>query len=617
MDWYFPPTGGGAEYGINESGIQTFKSGLDKSLAREAIQNSLDARDDPDIPVEVSFFRFNISKEELPGGTNLEDILGRARSYYSTDRDARSFYDEALRVMQDTIPCLKISDFNTKGLRGSIDQKEESTFYALTKSMGVSNKSQSSGGSFGIGKAAPFSMSSLRTVFYSTYNVDEEYKLLGVSRLSAFEDAMGEKRQNVGFYGHYDEAKQAVQELTVLEDMPKKFRRDSYNGAGTDISIIGYKTTDNWMDGLLNAILNDFYPAIFYGNLVVKLVDRGAVVDINKSTLGDLMSEYANGKKDSYPYYLALSDPDYSFSTNLDILGESHLYIKKNDEFPSKVQWSRSPLMIVRSKKYGSPEPYAALFICNDTEKGDPILRSLEPAAHTDWTASLWDPIKNKSISSAKTFGLMVLYEFESWIREKLEEVSLVGENEVIEIEGLGEYLPDKDIGDFTSNDMPDDLIGESTSILRRESPVSRPRVGSIKPVRPGQTPSGSKRPHKKHAGTKKSGGAEESPGSESKRILTSMIDTRSREITDGTERLYVISILPNEDTSGDLNIVAYGRSGHYDVDIDFATNRSGERLAIEGSYIKDIELGKGMPETITIKLKDNERFSIGVENYG
>jgi hypothetical protein len=615
-DWNFPLTGGGAEYGINESGIETFKSGLDKSLAREVIQNSLDARDNQEKPVEVSFFKFDISKEELPGGDRLQDIFEKAKAYYATDRDAASFYNEAIKVVSGAIPCLKISDFNTKGLCGTSDQKEESTFYALTKAMGVSNKTQSSGGSFGIGKSAPFSMSSLRTVFYSTYNIDDEYKLLGVSRLTTFEDLPGEKRQNVGFYGNLNNEKQVVDELTNFDEMPKKLRRGGNNGAGTDITIIGYKAEQEWTEGLLNAVLNEFYPAIYYGNLIVKLVDKNRTVDIDKETLGNLMAEYANNKGDSYPYYLALSSPDYNFSESLDILGNCHLFIKKNDEFPSKVQWSRSPLMVVRSKRYGSPEAYSALFICDDSEKGDRILRSLEPPAHNDWKSSLWDPIKNRDISTIKSYGNMVLFELESWIRKKLEEISAVKEDHIVEIEGLGEYLPDTEVGNFTAEDLQDDLLDINTSVAKKESPISKPRVGTVKPVRPGEKPSKPKAPHKKESGGAKSGGAEEQPRSDKKRILTSSVEIRSREINNGNKRLYVLSMLPNEDTSGDLNIVARGETGYYGMDLDYAENSIGSRLEVEGSFIKNLQMKKGVPEKITIKLNDDGRYSIGVENY-
>lgn len=619
-EWHFPLTGGGAEYGINESGIQTFKSGMDKSLAREAIQNSLDAKvDDPDkqaMPVLVRFVKFDIDKDDLPGAQRLEDVLVKAREYYGSDKDAVRFYDEALKVIQGPIPCLKISDYNTKGLRGTAEQKEKSTFYALTKAMGVSNKSKSSGGSFGIGKSAPFSMSSLRTVIYSTYNIDDEFKLLGAARLTTFEDSPNEKRQNVGFFGNFDEEKQSVEELTDFDAMPEKFRRDNRSGAGTDISIVGYKAEDNWRASVLNAVLNDFYPAIFFNNLVVELIDASGTVTVNSDTLGVLMAEFAADHGDSYPYYQALSEAEYHFQEKLDILGDCSLYIKKGDAFPGKVQLARSPLMIVKPKRYGAPESYAALFICNDIEKGDPLLRNLEPAAHNDWIASLWDPLTMEP--KVKSYGSTILSELDTWIKGKIDAISTADTEHVLEIEGLGEYLPDEEVGDFEAEEDNDDLLDNHTEIRKKNEKkpvVSKPQVSIVKPVKTGVKTSKAVR-QGDGTGTKPPGGSEEDEQSNINRIMTSLINSKSREINNGNGREYILSILPIEDTAGDLRIVARGEISHYGIELQYAKNRQGQELDVDGSMIKGLKLSKGVPELITMKLTDKGRYSVEVENY-
>ena len=57
----------------------------------------------------------------------------------------------------------------------------------LTKSSGSSDKKGPAGGSFGIGKFAPFACSDLFTVFYNTYDIEDECAYQGVSRLVTFE----------------------------------------------------------------------------------------------------------------------------------------------------------------------------------------------------------------------------------------------------------------------------------------------------------------------------------------------------------------------------------------------------------------------------------------------
>ena len=64
---------------------------------------------------------------------------------------------------------------------------------------GASDKSGTAGGSFGIGKFAPFACSDFRTVFYSTLDKDGVKAYQGVSRLTSFRTASGMVTQGTGF----------------------------------------------------------------------------------------------------------------------------------------------------------------------------------------------------------------------------------------------------------------------------------------------------------------------------------------------------------------------------------------------------------------------------------
>ena len=63
------------------------------------------------------------------------------------------------------------------------DEEYNSPWCNLTKSQGASDKSGSNGGSFGIGKFAPYACSAFRTVFYSTLDRDGISAYQGVARL--------------------------------------------------------------------------------------------------------------------------------------------------------------------------------------------------------------------------------------------------------------------------------------------------------------------------------------------------------------------------------------------------------------------------------------------------
>ena len=65
IGWHFPPTNGGRVDGFNDPGIAHFKGSPYSSLARETIQNSLDARATSDQPVHVSFEMIELSPEDV------------------------------------------------------------------------------------------------------------------------------------------------------------------------------------------------------------------------------------------------------------------------------------------------------------------------------------------------------------------------------------------------------------------------------------------------------------------------------------------------------------------------------------------------------------------------
>ena len=79
--------------------------------------------------------------------------------------DTHIFVDSALNCLnENAIPFLKISDYSTKGLTGN-DYDKNGTWYKLVKSRGSSSKTGGEGGSFGIGKGAPFGASDSTSCF--------------------------------------------------------------------------------------------------------------------------------------------------------------------------------------------------------------------------------------------------------------------------------------------------------------------------------------------------------------------------------------------------------------------------------------------------------------------
>ena len=153
--WLFASTGGGDDDGFSDAFIETFSGDYEKFLARESIQNSLDAKLDPEKPVRVEFdlLRFMIS--DIPSSPKLLTIFDECIKYWEKDNKVKRFFTRAKRLANGkNINVLRISDYNTIGLRGD-DYEKDKEWYNLVKAQGASSKQEDKGGSFGIGKGAP------------------------------------------------------------------------------------------------------------------------------------------------------------------------------------------------------------------------------------------------------------------------------------------------------------------------------------------------------------------------------------------------------------------------------------------------------------------------------
>ena len=202
--WYFPSNDHGENKGINDSGVATFRGTPLKSLAREICQNSLDAATGK--TVRVDFSNFEIPTSNIPDANVLKQTFAKCLAYWDGQKakTTKDFFKNAFeKINAETVSVLRISDFETKGLTGSKETTDINTdWMRLTKSSGSSDKKGPAGGSFGIGKFAPFACSDFSTVFYNTYDIEDVCAYQGVSRLVTFERDDGETTQGIGYFGN-------------------------------------------------------------------------------------------------------------------------------------------------------------------------------------------------------------------------------------------------------------------------------------------------------------------------------------------------------------------------------------------------------------------------------
>jgi len=401
IGWRFPPTNGGLIAGYNDPGIAHFGGAPLASLARETIQNSLDAQLSPDEPVHVSFEEIHVEPNEF-GRDELAVAIDACLNETTIDKKVRDALKHAKKsIGSNRIPCLRVSDRNTTGLRG--DQ-----WRALVKMQGVSHKPDvlGAGGSHGIGKYAPFLFSDLRTVFYWSCFKENGTPIelfQGKSVLISHQSTEGET-QGTGFYGY-------TESCTELEgsQIPTRFRvLEKVDGSpvfGTSIVISGFNVTQDWRSLIASSVIESFFHAIQIGVLDVMLepdesVSESGLYVINKETLSDwfhnLRSTCENDDESGYEEgsmieqartFWEISTGDGTVEETQDPdLGHCRLWVRVAEGLPSRVALVRHTGMLITTQQQGlirfpGFREFAALCVFEDP-KGNELLRQMENPKH-------------------------------------------------------------------------------------------------------------------------------------------------------------------------------------------------------------------------------------------
>jgi hypothetical protein len=475
----------GEDEGLGHAGIETFRDTPFTSCSREAGQNTLDAAAGE--PVEMVLREHMIKAAEIPGIEKLRETIGaclKSAHYSGTEKDVDFFVNALHVVSQDKIPVLEIADFNTTGLEGPPNDSG-SKFHALVKSTGKSNKStETSGGSFGIGKNATFAVSDLRTVFYSTvYGTPDGEKtaVQGKVQLVSHKDASGIERTSKGYWG-FDEDFSAVEDPELV---PEWLRRDQ---KGTSVFSVGFRGRENWVDRMTVPLLSNFFAAIDDRKIIFKVGDDERLV--NAETLSDLFedpkiieaaSEASHGDDIRLARQLfrcRKSDDAISKRFRIDGIGEFLAKILVEEGMPKRVAITRNGMLIAQSLEFFGDKfarfPGARDFILmvepadNDASK---VLKSLENPQHNAFSAGrLDDPKKQKDVTRAMKH---LIDEIRNLIRENAE----ITGGDAVKLDELGEFFADAGTDESkvpSAEDDPETI---------RFTPVKRMKPKPHKPV--------------------------------------------------------------------------------------------------------------------------------------
>lgn len=628
--WNFPSNNNGPILGIADSGVETFKGTPIKSLAREICQNSLDARLDDSKPTKIEFKTFDIDPKSIPDYSNFEDAFNRSLDFWSIQEStqAKKFFTRALKGLRSSsIKCLRISDFNTSGLTGS-HEEYNSPWCNLTKSSGASDKSGSRGGSFGIGKFAPFACSSLRTVFYSTYDVHGTSASQGVARLTSFKNKKKETTQGIGFYG--DDKKNMP--MYKQYSLDSQYTRSESN-TGTDIFVVGFTGEKGWEHQFVASILDGFLYAVYTGALTVD-VDG---VTISKETLPELMVSHKDYfKEHADEYYRVLTDEENArtftceLKDNPETEGTLTLRLMIEPTFNRRVAMIRQTGMKIKDKgNINGIIPFAGtLFIEGDALNS--YLRNLENPQHLEWEL---DRADNKRQASQLMKSML------GFIKESLDKMKDEAAEEELD-PSVGEYLSANEADDTANQDRAEAISDEIKEIKIRVVDIAPPKPAGSDVSNVGQTtvdaPDGGEvtvtdLPGEGGSGSAGSGGSGgngggSNPGNgggkvpiEHPKKFVSVAASRIRNvIKDKSTGCYTIVFTPLISAeNGIMDVFMSAESQNYEAAIINASCADCPNLKISKNRISNLIFTEKKPLRIEIQLDYHDYCSMEVKAYG
>ena len=630
----FSDLGASDKVGVNDVGIGVFKKKPYIGLTKEILQNSTDApnRQLPEgTPVRVRFELVYIDRDDIPDVDRLNSAIHKCYEYYPRGDDGaklKRIQDAADRYLSKPgkVPVLKISDYNTTGLCGVLAEKG-SNWSGLVRERSATNKSSSSSGAFGVGKFAPFTFSSLRTVFYSTKTVDGETAFQGKALLTTFkeDDVL---KHNIGLFA--DSTSSNFDAVLSVDDIAPAFRRDAI---GTDIFVLGFEKEADWMEQSAISVIEYFFYSIYKGNLTVEVAEGEKVIRINQENLGEMIGVFhayceEHMKNDvtfqfTAPLYWKLLTGPHKvikapFNYNGHAMGEYELYLLTGDDVADKkvLEMRQAGMKIREDTAFRIQMNFTGIFIATGVgaASDDPkdnissFLRKCENQAHDDWAADEYPEEKEKAKAIINKIHSIILEAVKS-------EMPDFGKDSV-DAFGLSEYLPNEESDDDKKEEkafadfrpLSFEIQSVKTGRHRRQADISMKKNGGSKHKKKEKEKDKDKDKEKKHRDNKHGHGTQKVS-----EVYISKVHTPYSIASDE----YQVSFIPSETVTA-LMVgvkIASDDDNMARAEIQKATFE-GKTLSIKNGLIDVGPVSNGDKILLQIKLTESGRKSLEVKAY-
>lgn len=632
--WDFPASGYSDVHGFDTSDMETFRKDPIAALARESVQNSIDAKNcNVDGPVIVEFIPMEIAVTDIPGVVAVQEQLIRCRQKMYGSKKAIERIDGMESILaKETLTVLRISDHNTVGLTGIKSADSSDRWVSLIKNSGNSYKKAGMLGSKGIGKYASFVCSQLQMVFYSSTNINGEAGYEGVCRLCAATiPESDDYTQGPGYYSS-DEKHNAILGNFDAAWALKRATDDP----GTDLYIIGFAEQPGWEREVVSNILESFVISIAKEQLVVKI--GGTTIDSNSLakiiTDGNWIS--AERKKSILSQCDCMGDGDSVRVAPIqleDFPEQAILRIKKYVPGTEEEKHAtktcvivRYPYMRIREYKDVSIIPCSALCLLEPGKLSD-MLRDIENPQHNDWEPKrIEDPRKRKYVEG-------VIKELKRKIIEMIKDFLGKSGTAVSDFEGAGEFLPDEGASEGAKKKIKDENDEQSITQEREANPVTTegydpssipqtlvPDVGAVDEERPGDAefPTGQNTGHggENHPG-EGSGMPVDGDGVIFVRKPLGEMHWRFFSIGAKTSGRYCIyAVAPTDDDDCSMELFSIDDSGSKDKVVVLKCQLNGTELKVDKNIVSGFNFKKGQSYRFTLDLDTREYISGKVEFY-
>ena len=378
-------------------------------LAREAIQNSVDAQAPSAAKVAVDFV--------------ARELTGDAKATFIKVAGIRRIQERAPHIEFNEPNCLTtldnpdaplrllfVNDRNTTGLEGDPDDPD-SKFYRFLLSLGDGGKEREergTGGSYGFGKSVYSSNSSIQTIFAYSRTLDSNGRPLSVLFGCGYyrHHRIDENRYTGRAWFGFDQTSDHPHAQQVVDPLRNEaadelalalgFEERSHEDLGTSVLIVDV-STDVDTAGILRGVEDWWWPRLVSNLLDVRVLSADGAVELPRPRKREDLRPFL----DAYEIAVGKSPPKpkverrkiFNRMEGLAIGSAGFVVLEKQEdgdyvvgeERVDAVALIRSPLMVVayyRRWQVGNPALGGAFVASEDI---DGVLRAAEPPAHDRW----------------------------------------------------------------------------------------------------------------------------------------------------------------------------------------------------------------------------------------